>query len=253
MGLKESGLRGSLRNVSVGIDAIPDRGAYLDDFANGPTIDTTNDVITDRASYLELSYQEELTEDSTFEEGPENRAEYDILENTNVTIDNGVLNLGSQTGIVASVGRDIVASDQNLRWIVSVDYPDNQPTDEQQTLTLFSETDTYGGATVPNFREGYSVRIDEANDLYRLQEVADDGGTTTLISFSQPSFPALIGVERLSDGSWELFIASDKDTLFDSDNSEGTATDTTHTDVNFVGFGNGSSEEDIEIGFFEIY
>ena len=37
MGLKESGLRGSLRNVSVGIDAIPDSG--LDHFWWGPSIE----------------------------------------------------------------------------------------------------------------------------------------------------------------------------------------------------------------------
>ena len=40
MGLKESGLRGSLRNVSVGIDAIPDSGDYqwYVDEAEGTTI-----------------------------------------------------------------------------------------------------------------------------------------------------------------------------------------------------------------------
>ena len=44
MGLKEPGLRGSLRNVSVGIDAIPDTHAYrVEDFAE-PWSDAVGDV-----------------------------------------------------------------------------------------------------------------------------------------------------------------------------------------------------------------
>ena len=50
MGLKESGLRGSLRNVSVGIDAIPDNQDYWwpIDEGEGETItDAKNDVVAD--------------------------------------------------------------------------------------------------------------------------------------------------------------------------------------------------------------
>ena len=46
MGLKESGLRGSLRNVSVGIDAIPDLAA-LYEFEDDDTTDVAQDSIAD--------------------------------------------------------------------------------------------------------------------------------------------------------------------------------------------------------------
>ena len=52
MGLKESGLRGSLRNVSVGIDAIPDVG--LDHFYYAPSL-TSVDPWTDEKGSIDLS------------------------------------------------------------------------------------------------------------------------------------------------------------------------------------------------------
>ena len=53
MGLKEPGLRGSLRNVSVGIDAIPDSEVW-DDWADSPTV---NSLIHERQTFAELAYQ----------------------------------------------------------------------------------------------------------------------------------------------------------------------------------------------------
>ena len=52
MGLKESGLRGSLRNVSVGIDAIPDETLYRHngsetETVDGETVDPWPDIVGD--------------------------------------------------------------------------------------------------------------------------------------------------------------------------------------------------------------
>ena len=51
MGLKESGLRGSLRNVSVGIDAIPDRGIVHE----WQTSEGSGDTVTDTVSGADIT------------------------------------------------------------------------------------------------------------------------------------------------------------------------------------------------------
>ena len=67
MGLKESGLRGSLRNVSVGIDAIPDSAIaqYPIEETGG---DTFSDTLGDLADFT-VSSNDKFVSDSEFQDG----------------------------------------------------------------------------------------------------------------------------------------------------------------------------------------
>ena len=63
MGLKESGLRGSLRNVSVGIDAIPDRGLIRDYDARSLTGFSNDDSVS---TFADNQGNEDLSGTGTF-------------------------------------------------------------------------------------------------------------------------------------------------------------------------------------------
>ena len=77
MGLKESGLRGSLRNVSVGIDAIPDSAIYQQPWDEGEST-TVTDVIGDRNGSLD---NPDWVSDAEFEGGWKLNFDNDTVEN----------------------------------------------------------------------------------------------------------------------------------------------------------------------------
>ena len=157
MGLKESGLRGSLRNVSVGIDAIPDRGIYLDDWQDNK--------LTDRDSYeiTPLDPDDLEPDDSEFDDP--RRPDWDIIDNSG----------NSSDGAEATEGKLVLKSDDNDG--VSVQFDDGLdlsklsgfeftvgPVAEDQYNTVISETNIPADSGF-EFNDGYSIVLRDSGDV----------------------------------------------------------------------------------------
>ena len=211
MGLKESGLRGSLRNVSVGIDAIPD-SEVLDDWLDG-------NITSSRDDFDTTSYQYESESEDKFSIVG-SRPEW-VIENGSFDVSDNRLSWGSGDSIY-------------------VEFPDNLNLDEKRTWNfrnishsgsgadysyfgLYSETTNWfgtdtGGGTA--FENSYVVRV--RDDDTRIARVDDtDSEEATIAEGVSVSDGGDIRVERDADGTWELFVDGD---------SQDSGEDTTHTD-----------------------
>ena len=210
MGLKESGLRASLRSVSTGVSAIPDSDIYLQD-------DWGDNKLTDR-------------EDSgtTTHNGVEGvyRPEWETLEfQTTPSVDDGELEVGSGEGIYTDINLNL---DEQIHWEFDIDFSDGGSGGSNSGgVILYSETvdeASFRDSFVQNSyvfffinRDGGDIRLLRYDDDDDSQIVADDGlGNDVSVE-----------ITRSPGGEWELII---------DDSSVGTGTDDTYTDVNYTGF-----------------
>ena len=105
MGLKESGLRGSLRNVSVGIDAIPDGSLYQEGTENEPWIEGRNEggVLSKEEDHLYLLAEEP---DDTLRVSWTTENEIDLSEYNQISVEVDVLQLDGLGYITATENPD---------------------------------------------------------------------------------------------------------------------------------------------------
>ena len=124
MGLKESGLRGSLRNVSVGIDAIPDSDIYQYDASDKTDVDPWVADVGDDA--LAVGAPTVITD----EIGDKNVVDYDGVDDAHETQHTSDNSQDQTYYLVVNVkedpGGDFLSifgaqSDDNRHWIAAQD------------------------------------------------------------------------------------------------------------------------------------
>ena len=224
MGLKESGLRGSLRNVSVGIVAIPDPDIYLQD-------DWGDNKLTDR-------------EDSgtTTHNGVEGvyRPEWNTLQGSPTVTNNRVDLEGGdtiETGINVNLDNSLTID------CFDIDTSESGGSGSDQ-LYPFSIAETADIAQLDELQNGYAVEIQGDGDM-QLRETTGSDNRTAIISGTHSSGD-MVRVTRTASGEWELFSGPDEDNL----TSHGTASDTTHTDLEH--FGISARDENVDYDYDEV-
>ena len=197
MGLKEPGLRGSLRNVSVGIDAIPD--AYLSD-------DWGDDRLTDREGSGTTTYN-----------GVEGvfRPEYTI-DSGSPSATNGTLNWSAGDQFYTNINLNL---DETVTWeiknTVSV-------SSDRCFVTLFSETTSFGGEGRPI--SSYVLVIDGSDRLvFTIDDTASSGGFLSGTGSDGDD----VTITRSPNGDWELIVDG---------TSQDTGSDTQFTNPESFGF-----------------
>ena len=222
MGLKESGLRGSLRNVSVGIAAIPD--AYLSDDWGDNKLQDRDDGGTTTYNGVEGVHRPEWEQDGS---------------NDLPSASDEKLNLRRDEYAITEINLNF---DETITWVAeNVDYRGD---DNQTGWTLFAETDdmetgdnSFPGALV----NGYYVMFREDSVLlYRYDGPTGSPEFSLLASDDSVSFPVDVTVTREPNGTWEMLLDG---------SSVGTDDDDTYTTDEFTAVGardDGSPDTDIE-------
>ena len=228
MGLKEPGLRGSLRNVSVGIDAIPDPWpeSYLQDDWGDNKLQDRDGSDTTTYNGVEGVYRPEWTLD---EGSPE-------VADERLTLD------GDGEAVVTEINLNL---DESITWEFS---NVSLNTDGALALQLFSEDDTFFDldTTAPRMDDGYMVEFSMSNDRIRLTKNSGGGTDAMIESGVSPSAEEEfdIIVTRSSDGEFELIVDGD---------SKGTDTDTDFIDPSHTGFGTSTDGTDLGgLGSFSV-
>ena len=186
MGLKESGLRGSLRNVSVGIAAIPDN--VVDNFEDHPDgIYDTGDDLSDFYSGPALNNADRTTEDDPAE--GEKHLKITDSRNSIYSLENNGLNRYHEPG-------DTVA-------VLLKEDGDSQP---HVGTNLSDENGNI---------EGYSFGFQPSGNEFRLRKYSDfaesddagDGLASGSISLSNDEWYWLeFDTPEIGDGSMELRV-----------------------------------------------
>ena len=206
MGLKESGLRGSLRNVSVGIDAIPDSDVYLHD-------DWGDNKLQDRDDSGETTHN---GEEGIYRPEWRTVADQDLpsVSDERVTL----------------TGGEAMITDINLNLNETITWDLNDISDLSGSgadlvyFGMWNETEDLDSSERP--KDGYALFVRDDNWIF--QRIEDDGTNVDLINTSSaPGDDTDATITRDPSGEWEFFIDG---------NSQGTETDTTYTDPQYVTF-----------------
>ena len=174
MGLKESGLRGSLRNVSVGIDAIPDSGLLHDDWSDSPSV--TSDGLADRSTWNELEFQGENPEEDPDYDPQDSRPDWEGKEGDDWEVDDGLLFGDSRDNVL---GTDEVFSEQELTYAFDFEFLDTTGTGDAGFGIYGDDDDSYTG--VGFWGDTILIRINDTEDEGFTLEHRDDGGSGTTI------------------------------------------------------------------------
>ena len=211
MGLKESGLRGSLRNVSVGIDAIPDSEVYLhDDWGDNKLQDRDGSETTTHNG--ETGVYRPTWDTADGKQTPSVSDEQLILDN-----DDGII-----TGINLNL-------DEMVTWDIYFDASDlGDDPFNNLAVTLFSETTDVGSSGNFRIADSYNVEIRDDDNRVRLGVVDSNNDRSGLVDGSHDGTDdEHIRVTRQSNGDWELIV---------NGSSEGIDTDTTYNDPEHTAF-----------------
>ena len=222
MGLKEAGLRGSLRSVSTGVPPIPDSDIYLQD-------DWGDNKLTDRDDSRTTTYNGET---GVY------RPEWTI-RNNEPTVSGSQLQMRGGDGIFTNINLNF---DENIEWDFDISSMPDKGGGDLTTCALFAEqTDDAVEANGDDWllHSSYSVLLRGASQGIDLERVDANGDRTVLISGEQGT-DADVRVTRSASGEWELFIDG---------TSQGTATDTTFTSDEALAF---LGRDDAEVDFNEL-
>ena len=211
MGLKEPGLRGSLRNVSVGIDAIPDSDIYLQD-------DWGDNKLQDRDG-----------SGTTTHNGVEGvyRPEY-IIDAGEPTAENGRINWDSDDEVKAEINLNF---DEKITWeITGWDYDGGTGGGDTSCISLFGEGPNFvDDASNVGIDNGYLVQVifPSSDALCRVLKISN-GDSTPIMDTDVPDSGIIdVTVTRENNGDWELSIdGSTADSVNDDQ----------HTTADFYGF-----------------
>ena len=186
MGLKESGLRGSLRNVSVGIDAIPDNDIYLQDDWGDNKLQDRDGSGTTTYNGVEGVYRPDWNV-------PRSSV---VAENENLVMNQGV----AYTDINLNL-------DETVTWRYdNIEYDEtSSDTDSQFSIALWSESTNFDRRFMES---SYTLFFEPSNDEVRLIYVDSDINFDELIApVSIPASPiSSIEVERSDGGEFSLAI-----------------------------------------------
>ena len=223
MGLKDSGLRGSLRSVSTGVPAIPDSEVYLHD-------DWGDNRLTDREDSGTTTYN-----------GVEGvyRPEWTIARGDPQAV-NEELDLD---------GDDVVTTELSVALSegITVELSNFDGTGSrdggtaQYGCSFISETNSIKASNRFELQRSYSIRDFGADNLALTRN--DDSDRSVLIDIGSYSAPADITVTRTSNGEFEVFVDGV---------SQGTATDTTYSEISHCGFGARDDDIDFQVNEFKI-
>ena len=205
--------------VSVG-SAIPDSDVYLHDDWGDNKLQNRDGSGTTTYNGVEGVY----------------RPEWVIIDNE-PTVENERVVVEVGGGIQTSINLNL---DETITW----EWVDIDPSNSGSSGSDWISTYCFSNNTieVPETPESYYLRVrpDDAAEI-QLREVDSGGSSTIIISGSGLDGPSHdITVTRSSDGEWELFIDGV---------SEGTATETSHTNPNSTGF---VSNDNGQVSFDEV-
>ena len=209
MGLKESGLRGSLRSVSTGVSTIPDSVVLLDDW-------TDNQVTSDRENFNETAFSGSGS--TIVEEGVTgglSRPEW-IADSGSPTASDGQLQLTNDESIRADTP---ISSLDGGTW--EIDLVDGNGANY---ITLGGNSTTQRDG-FRNYQDSYYLLWFEQNNELAL--FVDEGGSVTrLVDGGSVNAPVTVRVTRDSTAEWELFYDGV---------SQDTVVDDTHTSASYTG------------------
>ena len=210
MGLKEAGLRGSLRNVSTGVPPIPDEGLYLDDWEDSK--------LDNRDSYSDLQYAfiETAPEDSDFDDPI--RPVWTEVQGS-VTVSTGEMTVEGESQSVDTIVECSRVPDldgpRTFFTTCRLDSTGSGPGRNGDWQFIYNDDDNHWRLGSNSEDEGYSL---EKRDGGSFDVVIDGSGADIDITENND-----VRVEYDGDEGWELFI---------NDDSQGTATDSFDPTVN---------------------
>ena len=205
------GLKGSLRNVSTGVIAIPDSEIYLQDDWGDNRLTNREDSDTTTHNGVEGIYRPEWTVDAG-----------------DVEAQNEQLEVRDQGILRADINLNL---DETVTWEFSGVSEETVIDDDGDLvqLGLFSESDEFtANNRVRFYNDSYLISIDENANHTELLKY--DGNERTEIitgSYQGSGSDDVYKVTRTSSGNWELFV---------NGNSIGTGEDTTYTEPQYTGF-----------------
>ena len=242
MGLKESGLRGSLRSVSTGVE-IPDSGVLLDDYANGPTV--TSSSITDRLNFEQLEYQFDRPsdEETEFNNAP-SRPDYSV-DSGDPVVEDDLLQLDFEDHLIAE------SFDMDLDGVRTWEFEFDNISGSSFAVvnSLFAETDNYttdsdSSISTNGLESGYMFFARGDADA-RIFRVDGDDDITELLRGDLPSTSDVeVTITRDSGGEFELIADG---------TSLGTATDTTYTTPNYTGIACARDDGSFDLKRYEVF
>ena len=222
MGLKESGLRGSLRNVSVGIVAIPDSEIYLQDEFGDGQLQNRDCTGTTAHNGVEGVYRPEWSQ--------VNSEDFPSVVDGSIVVD-------QDEYATADINLNF---DETITWEITnltVD-PNNQGMGTTSAISLFAGTDTM--ITGDNFdagalHEGYVVVLRGDGDECILRRVDDEGETNVMVDFTNSEWSDDdLTITRDPNGEFEVLL---------NGVSQGSDINTDFADDGFIGVG---SRDDVD-------
>ena len=204
------------------ISAIPDLGLYLDDWEDDKL--SNRDLFSDTA----LSPAELEPTQSEFESPirPEWTVDVGSPQATNTQLE-----LDSDSALRADFTENITQN--SLTWEFDWNHQDSNSRFIGQ---MFAETSSIH--TNPRYYEtGYFVQIDNQNNRYRLTKDSSGSPSSIITDDGSHSDSGTCKVTRDENGNWELFKDGD---------SVGTATDTSHTNPEYVAFSTEDGGTDVD-------
>jgi len=228
--------------ISIEVNEIPDSGVLLDDWANSPTV--TSSDITDRKNFTVLEFQEDEPEESDF--GPvETRPDWTVHRHT-VDVLDGQLRLDEESGEDGGSIRTSQPEVDGVReWQFSFDGFDEMSSSGWNVDLAgewFGDDET--------LENGYKVDIryeGSSSEGIRLLRTDEGGSSTQLIGPSNvgdfTGTDDVVRVLRDSDAEWTLIL-----------NGEivGTETDDTYTSSKETLLSNGTNT-DIYVNYYKIW
>ena len=189
--------------MSTRVDAIPDSDVYLQDDWGDNKLTDRDDSGTTTHNGVEGVYRPEWTAPSGF---------------STANAENEQLEISDGEAVSTNINLNL---DETVTWEFSVDYSSGGTDSGRATsIALYSESLKYDDSA--GFRPNTSYVFWGGRDVdFRISEIDDNGNVTDLISGLTPSDELFdVKVTRQPNGEWELFI---------DDSSQGSDTDTTHT------------------------
>ena len=190
------------------IDVIPDSDVYLHD-------DWGDNKLTDRFGSTETTHNGE--------EGIY-RPEWDTMTNlSSPTAQSERLDSSGNEGVRTGINLNL---DETITW----EWTDVDITGGDTSAPDYANLHCFAESTHDDrdgrMRESYVLNLVHDDSVVRLQRVDADEATTTLIDFDNIDSVVDIEVTRSPSGEWEVIIDG---------SSQGTATDTTFIDPQYIG------------------
>lgn len=226
-----------------GASSIPTNGFYLDDFEDG--------TLTNRSTYSDVTLTPETLEPASSNYSSPKRPTWTQDISNGISVSDSNLVLSGSTDYVMHTPLDVGGDtwDTPIQWEFEVTHDGNSNGNDRYAVALSgtSYTASNNGNNDTYFTSGgYAIALNDAGSLgVRFGRDMDgdrQGLTTTLLegdAFSSGT-TVTFRLTRDSNGTWELF---------QNGSSKGSVTDTTYTDISYMGIA-GDSRANVTVPYF---